>query len=891
MSHQQHGNTVSLSPSTRRRGASARHGSGKHDAVAVAGDRRLQPALDALHAGGIDVLTLDVFDTLVWRTVPKPLDAFVLLGQRLAARGLLPSHVRPAGFARLRARAERRQRERAVERGEGPEIDLGTIWAGFGESFFGSSALDDFVHAELELERSILVPDLDIAAFARLAQDRFGVRLALVSDTYFTEPHLRYLLDREPLRALDLAAVFASCDQRVSKASGLWEIVPAELGVEPGVMLHIGDNPVADGQAPAELGVRTVAYEQRPPWLTDVLDRERVVPSEGRIVDEHLLGPTTGDFGLTALRGKALGQQSVGYPSGLRPYWQSGAAVFGPVFTFFAEWVLRRAQETGVDRVYALMREGEFFSRLINAAALSAGSPVRSVPVWMSRQVCARAAIAEGSVAELKTFVERRTPPTVGQLCATLGVQVGDFPRLERAQDNRLGPPGVTSDVLGFLAETAEARAQIITKAAACRSRVLDYFASMTGGATDVVLVDLGWGGTIQERLNEALRLAGSPTRTTGLYLLTSEAAIDRRLRGTVIEGFLDDIGAPQVMSEWVIRSPEILEQIVTCDEGSMLDLSAEHVPVLAPSSVPAGQSLERVAVQQGILAFQSNWSRYRTVLPEPAPPLDDLARRHLQRMLARFIVHPTREEAESFGRWLHDENFGSADSDPVVADEVARRARYLGPRQLLELGSTEVYWPFGAAALCDPALGAAAAAIGGGELPVGSFATDDVVNVRVSVDRGRGWQELHAVDVPSSMGNRYLFRSAVPAGAARAIAVDWGHEPGVLRIDWARFTLFPSEGPPLVVRLDEPASMMGFSPRHAVALQPHFLLGRRGGPGLQWRCPLAWSVHTDRVEIELACEWLPCRRGHGRPPGAGSPVRDLGRRVAERLHLRPHSS
>ncbi|MFN2449527.1 MAG: hypothetical protein ABR508_07020, partial [Candidatus Baltobacteraceae bacterium] len=49
------------------------------------------------------------------------------------------------------------------------------------------------------------------------------------------------------------------------------------------------------------------------------------------------LDPVRGDFGLTALRAKAVSQlEGSGLPASTDPYWRFGATVLGPVFTGFA---------------------------------------------------------------------------------------------------------------------------------------------------------------------------------------------------------------------------------------------------------------------------------------------------------------------------------------------------------------------------------------------------------------------------------------------------------------------------------------------------------------------------------------------------------------------------
>ncbi len=59
------------------------------------------PVRDGLASGQFQVLSLDVFDTLLWRRVPEPLDMFLVLGNRLAAEGKLASHMSALGFGHL----------------------------------------------------------------------------------------------------------------------------------------------------------------------------------------------------------------------------------------------------------------------------------------------------------------------------------------------------------------------------------------------------------------------------------------------------------------------------------------------------------------------------------------------------------------------------------------------------------------------------------------------------------------------------------------------------------------------------------------------------------------------------------------------------------------------
>ena len=74
---------------------------------AASADERLRELTELVTRPSIRAVSTDVFDTLVWRAVPSPDEAFVLLGERLARRELLSPRltVRRVRDAALRRRA------------------------------------------------------------------------------------------------------------------------------------------------------------------------------------------------------------------------------------------------------------------------------------------------------------------------------------------------------------------------------------------------------------------------------------------------------------------------------------------------------------------------------------------------------------------------------------------------------------------------------------------------------------------------------------------------------------------------------------------------------------------------------------------------------------------
>src|SRR4051794_25781192 len=92
-------------------------------------DARLAEAHALVESDDVAVLSLDVFDTVLWRKVAEPREAFDLIAARLRAGGALAPGVDDAEWAALRRAAEKRAREERRARGQGVEVTLEEIHA------------------------------------------------------------------------------------------------------------------------------------------------------------------------------------------------------------------------------------------------------------------------------------------------------------------------------------------------------------------------------------------------------------------------------------------------------------------------------------------------------------------------------------------------------------------------------------------------------------------------------------------------------------------------------------------------------------------------------------------------------------------------------------------
>jgi hypothetical protein len=390
----------------------------------------------------------------------------------------------------------------------------------------------------------------------------------------------------------------------------------------------------------------------------------------------------------------------------LAPYRRVGAGVLGPVFTGFAEWVVREAQALGARRVYCVMREGAFLTPFVQATADAMGAELEARQLWLSRSVAAKASITAVDEPTIRRFLLRRHTPTPQGLADALGVPA----RLLAPRgllDTPLDDAQLANRVVLRIVEDPHVREAVAESAAAARARLLRYLdRACHPDDRELLLVDLGWNGTIQAGFDAALRALGSACTTHGRYLATTRQIAPLLLDGMRARGFLVDAGNPAGDAAALIRTPEVFEMVTLPAEGSLIDYTRDGEPVRADRPVPASQLAQEAAVREGIRAFADLAARCRPTDPRFGL---DAARDALRMIARRFVARPTHEEFGLFAGWRHEDNFGSDVTDRLDHVDPAIDLRYIAASELYRYPNETVYWPGGVVGRVAPRLAAAA--------------------------------------------------------------------------------------------------------------------------------------------------------------------------------------
>jgi FMN phosphatase YigB (HAD superfamily) len=730
----------------------------------------LDEARRAVAAGEIDLLTSDVFDTLVWRPVAKPHQLFPRLAAQLAADGLfLPGvDIDPVVFGHGRRRAERLARATSRRERSSVECTIEEIWREMPAAWFGDQ-LDEpideafvarLVETELTVEAAALHRHPAAAELLHAARSA-GAATCLVSDTYLSPEQVRRLVHGAGID-LDGVDVVTSASAGIHKWDGLLERVLVERGAARDRCLHVGDHPHADIEVARRAGVRVAAA------AIDERD-DRVVASHDPWV-RHATA-TTDEGGRTAIVRETLlrageRRDDAGY--------QFGVAVAGPVMAGFARWADATARELGATTLHCLLREGARIAELIGVVC---DDPLDRVLVHASRWAIMRATVTTGSVVELERALERRGDFTADQVTRAFGIPTADVEAVIGRDPYR---GWARTEAWEAIADDDALRERIVAESARLRAgvrRYLDRTLRLDGGP--LVLCDIGWGGRIQEGITAVLRESGYDGEVVGLYSMLSPAGDERAGGGARLLGYMPTVGpvgehvAPAAVA---IRNCEFLERINTPAIGTLLEFTDDGEPVCRPddhdritASLRAAQAgvtdfcrvLADVAL--GDPALAATWSS--GVLAGPA--LD---------ALAAVIAVPDRRLAAALTTWEHDDVAGD-DAETLATPWFERWGRFGNVADLAAIEMNEMFWVAGAVATADPTLAAQFAAVAGGADPT-AFAPPSTTGEAIVAAFAPGSSLAGAQTklVPrTGIDGWMLLRLATPTTGLRSVRIDLG--------------------------------------------------------------------------------------------------------------------
>ena len=315
----------------------------------------------------VDLVSLDVFDTLVRRRVHPP----DLVKARSAGdlSRILHRHaiaISPHELLQVRREVEARLARQRAETGNDPEYSFEPTVRMVVREIMGACDPDraeevagQWISQELRCERAVLAVNPEMA---RLLSNlvRQQKRVVLCSDMYLSEEAIRGLLAECGLDVAQIA-LYVSGDVGLNKASGrLFRYLLEREGVAAARTVHIGDNYHSDYVSPRRVGLQAIRFKDR----GEARRRNRITVL-GRLAEKSDYWKGAHLFAMCGSLQGTLPATDI--------YYNLGRQVLGPAFCVFTDLLLQKVRDYRIDNLLFLAREGYLFKRLYDqfSAALA----------------------------------------------------------------------------------------------------------------------------------------------------------------------------------------------------------------------------------------------------------------------------------------------------------------------------------------------------------------------------------------------------------------------------------------------------------------------------------------------------------------------------------------
>lgn len=296
---------------------------------------RKRPYHLAMELLNYDVISFDIFDTLLLRPFKKPSDLFHIIGKRLNFEGFAFS------FYRIRTEVEKELREEKYRRIGSREITIYDIYHEIAKRT--NIGYEEGLNEEMQAELDYCFANPYMLQVYRILKNQ-GKKIIATSDMYLPKEIMENLLSKCGYNELE--QIYVSCDYECSKNSNgrnLFDVVKKDnLGKS---ICHVGDNIVSDIDRADKEGLHTVYYKNVHE-VSDILNNVRM--SE-------------------VLKGSYLGLIECKLYNGVKDYsffYQYGYLYGGIYVLGYMKWIDSFVKDKKIDKLLFVARDGYVYKKV-----------------------------------------------------------------------------------------------------------------------------------------------------------------------------------------------------------------------------------------------------------------------------------------------------------------------------------------------------------------------------------------------------------------------------------------------------------------------------------------------------------------------------------------------
>lgn len=607
--------------------------------------------LNSINLNNTKVLSCDIFDTLLFRTVATPTDLFEEVAEHGIKEGALLSNISPKMFKELRVRAQKLARKEKLEVQGTNEVNLTDIYLQISPKICNR---DRMVEIELEVEKRNMYLNKNMYSFLKYCYNK-GRKIVLLSDMYLSSRQIKELLISTGVDVGIFNGILVSNEYGVSKENkGLYNKLIEYCNIPNGnEVVHIGDNYISDYLNAKEYGIKAIYYN------LNSKDNQKYQLESVRI------GLSIGE--LISLRKNFT--QRKNYKDEEENFWYDfGATVLGPIFAIYIEYIISIAKETSIKNIYPIMRDGYILEKLLREyLKRNAINDIYIKPMYVSRKSTFLASISEidrKSIAN-SSILKQLTVESFFERYNVIDHPFKEYNKnsLESTKkiliDKYLGLR-LYDEIINYLLKD-DIKQRVNKEIIKNRELLISYIEQEFNIEEPFITVDVGYNGSIVSGIEKAFNYSGKKLKAIHLMLLEGNRMLNNILEGVDIRALIENEHSKQSFQSSKFFIPLLIEVFMINNMGSALGYKSYQnkgiTPIFAKKNIERMNSKQREICQKGIVDFYIEYLDLTTNKPWLKEKLL-LKSKEILWIIERFMKYPTAKEAKYLGDLYCENDF-----------------------------------------------------------------------------------------------------------------------------------------------------------------------------------------------------------------------------------------
>lgn len=428
---------------------------------------RVKPYIWVKGMMGYDLISFDIFDTLLLRKISNPRDLFIMLGNELKI----------VSFSNIRVEAEKTARTKMQALYGNQEVNIFDI---YNEINLKTGLNVDYgVKKEFEFEMKVCFANPYMKIIFDLLRVN-GKRIVITSDMYWPKEYLKKLLNYNGYDGFE--DILVSCEWKGGKKNGILFKYLLQLVDEKQQIVHIGDNPIADIKPAAEFGISTRYYKN--------------VQELGNIFRENGMSRVVGGGYKGIVNSKlhnGMENLSEQYEYGFK---YGGLFVLG-----YVNWIHKLVLEKKIDKILFMARDGYIYKKIYDKLY----NDVKSEYALWSRIASMKYSCDYAREDFLRRNIDHKVGKgwTIKSMLEAIGLQKM-IPFLKRysLKENEIIHAGNKKKIEEFFYKCWGQVLEIQHKG---QEYAMKYYKALISDSKKVLLVDTGWRGDNQIALKRLI--------------------------------------------------------------------------------------------------------------------------------------------------------------------------------------------------------------------------------------------------------------------------------------------------------------------------------------------------------------------------------------------------